>query len=400
MFDVVYLPFLFMFFICILLFITYIRKSYGFWVLQPVFHIYDFNYMVFPPGIINHFPPNKNKYTNFKNIETIPFSELSELKIKKLITFIQWNYLKNGNNTFNPEKNNIIPYFTSHNDVCFFSFYQEDVLYNDLKKGTIIDDTKIIGCITTRPVHVVINKDKDATFDAYYVDYLCVDKSKRKKGIAPEIIQTHHYNQSHLNKNICVSIFKREQDITGIVPMCYYLTYGFEVKKWTKPAKLHPMFVILEINSQNCHFLFDFIQLNHDKFDILINTKMSNIMELLKTKNIFIYAIMVNQEILCCYFFRKSCTFIDKDLEVLTCFASINHNASNAIFIQGFKISFWEIAEKNNFGFSAIENISHNDIILNNIILKTKPVISSPTAYFFYNFAYPTFASNKVLIIN
>jgi hypothetical protein len=85
---------------------------------------------------------------------------------------------------------------------------------------------------------------------------------------------------------------------------------------------------------------------------------------------------------------------------VLSCFASINNGDSEDIFIQGFKISFWEIAEKNNFGFSAIENISHNDIIVNNIILKTKPVISSPTAYFFYNFAYPTFASNKVLIIN
>lgn len=397
----VYLPFFLMIFIGIILFITYIRKSYGFWFLQPVFHVYDFQYMIFPPGIINNFLPKKNKYTNFKNIETILFSELSELKLNKLINFIQWNYLKNGNNTYSPEKNNIIPYFTSHNGKCFFSFYQEEVLYNDLKKGTIVDDTKVIGCMTTRPVHVIINnKDKDSIFDAYYVDYLCVDKTKRKKGIAPELIQTHHYNQSYLDKNICVSIFKREQELTGIVPMCYYITYGFEVKKWTKPINLHPMFVILEINGQNCHFLFDFIKMNSHKFDLIINTEISNIIELLKTKNIFIYTIMLDQKIICCYFFRKSCTFIDKDLEVLSCFASIDNGDSEDIFIQGFKISFWEIAEKNNFGFSAIENISHNDIILNNIILKTKPIISSPTAYFFYNFAYPTFPSNKVLIIN
>ena len=40
----------------------------------------------------------------------------------------------------------------------------------DLKKGTMIDDPKIIGIMTTRPIHIVINNsDKDAKFDAYYV---------------------------------------------------------------------------------------------------------------------------------------------------------------------------------------------------------------------------------------
>ena len=86
-------------------------------------------------------------------------------------------------------------------------------------------------------------------------------------------------------------------------------------------------------------------------------------------------------------------------MEVLSCFASIKDCDDN-IFIQGFKISFWKIAAENYFGFSAIENISHNDIIINNIILKTTPLIISPTAYFFYNFAYSTFNSKKTLIVN
>ena len=49
-----------------------------------------------------------------------------------------------------------------------------------------------------------------------------------------------------------------------------------------------------------------------------------------------------------------------KDLEVLSCYASIS-NTNDNIFVQGFKISFWKIAAENNFGFSAIENISHNN---------------------------------------
>jgi hypothetical protein len=110
--------------------------------------------------------------------------------------------------------------------------------------------------------------------------------------------------------------------------------------------------------------------------------------------------ILINNEIICAYFYRKSCTFIEKGLEVLTCFASINNNDDDELFINGFKISFWKTAEKNNFGFAAIENISHNNIIINNLLLKTTPLVISPTAYFFYNFAYNTFKAKKVLIIN
>lgn len=98
-------------------------------------------------------------------------------------------------------------------------------------------------------------------------------------------------------------------------------------------------------------------------------------------------------------FFRKSCVQIEKGLEVLSCFASICDCGEN-IFIQGFKISFWKIAAEHYFGFAAIENVSHNDILLHNIMQKTQPTIISPTAYFFYNFAYPTFKAERTFILN
>ena len=84
----------------------------------------------------------------------------------------------------------------------------------DLKKGNMITDRKIISAITSRPLNVLINNDKNnknTNFRVYYVDYLCVDKLYRKKGIAPQIIQTHNYNQRYLNKNIVVSLFNREE---------------------------------------------------------------------------------------------------------------------------------------------------------------------------------------------
>ena len=406
-------------FICLIVLTSYlyIKFKFGFWMIQPVFHIYDIQYMISPPGIINHGLPKKNKYTNFKNIETIEYANVSDLKVNQFVKFIQMNYLNHKDNKFSPKNENIAPYFYGHSSKSFFSFYNEEQLYSDVKKGTIINDNKIVGVMTSRPVHIVINNgDNEAKFDVYYVDYLCVHKSFRKKGIAPQLIQTHHYNQSQLNKNIHVSLFKREDELTGIVPLCVYSTYGFSVNTWTKPMDLLSIYKLVEINAQNFYLLINFINDNSNKFDIVIYSEFTNLIELIKTKNVFIYTIVFNTEIVCAYFFRKTCVFVEKDLEVLSCFASINNlpieskvkskkgkskqnNNNNDIFIQGFKISFWKISFENYFGYAALEDISDNNIIIDNLSLKTKPMIISPTAYFFYNFAYKTFAAEKCLIV-
>jgi hypothetical protein len=383
----------------IFLIYIYVRIKYGFWVLQPVFHIYDFGYMFNPPGIIQHSLPEKNKYTNFKDIDTIVFSELTSIQKTRFTNLIKTNYLQNKYNIFSPQTENIIPYFIGHNDKSFISFFYKDEYMLDTKKGNMITDRQIVGATTSRPLNIIIKNKKEQQFRAYYVDYLCVDKLYRKKGIAPQIIQTHHHNQRHLNKNIIVSLFKREDELTGIVPLCVYSTYGFSVDNWIKPNDLSGEYKLLEINNTNFRFVYDFMRANNSMFDIIINADISNILELIKTKNIFVYAVLCDENIICCYFYRKSCVQIDKGLEVLSCFASIC-NCDENIFIQGFKISFWKIAAENFFGFCAIENLSNNNIIINNIILKTKPLIISPTAYFFYNFAYTTFNSEKVLIIN
>jgi ribosomal protein S18 acetylase RimI-like enzyme len=391
---------LFFGFIIFIIIYSYIKIKYGFWVMQPVFHIYDIGYMLNAPGIIHDTLPEKNKYTNFKNIDTIVFSDISNLQMQRFVNLIRGNYLQNKDNIFTPQRENIISYLSGHNDKSFISFYNEDYHIIESKSGNTITDKKVIGVMTSRPLNIYINNsDKNADFKAYYVDYLCVDKLHRKKGVAPQLIQTHHYNQRHLNKNIVVSLFKREDELTGIVPLCVYTTYGFPVTTWTKPNDLSGEYKLLEINAQNFHFLFSFIRENQDKFGIVINPEVTNIIELIKTKNIFIYALLVDDSIICAYFFRKSCVQIEKGMEVLSCFASINNTDDN-IFIKGFKISFWKIAAENSFGFSAIEEISDNYTIIENLIQKTKPLIKSPTAYFFYNFAYPTFKSNKVFIIN
>jgi GNAT superfamily N-acetyltransferase len=399
---VYYLLYLFIFLLLTwLLFFIYLRIKFRFWALQPVFHIYDIGYLFFPPGIIDVKLPNKNRYTNFKQIETKSYDLVSEYQQNKFVQFIGSHYLQNDSNVFLPKKENILPYFQGHIHRSFSSFYYEPQLLEDSKNHSIVETNKMIGVITSRAMHVeIFKKNTSNMFDVYYVDYLCVHRDYRNKGIAPELIQTHEYNQRYSNKKIHVCLFKREGKLTGIVPLCVYNTYGFSVKSWNRPPNFSGHYTLLEISPQNFHLLHDFIKQQKRSYDIIIQPDIANLIELIKTRNIFIYVVMMNQEFCSAYFYRKSCVYVETDLEVLTCFASICGSLNEKTFIHGFKTSFWKIAEKHKFGFAAIENISSNHLIIHNLIKKTKPSVVSPCAYFFYNFGYPTFSSNKVLILN
>ena len=369
------------------------KYKYGFWMDLPVFHEYDWKYKLYPPGILNHTLPEKDKYTNFKNIQTRVYSELSDLSIQQFLHFIK---LTNGPHSFMPKVNNITPYFIGHNAKTFISVYNRDVLLIDKNQNSPIRDSKILGTISSRPIHIIINNgDANAVFDAYYIDHLHFENN----AILPELLKTHMYNQCQLNHKVRINIFKQHgQLLAGIVPVCKSKIYEFSVDKWTKPIDLDLMYNIVEINSQNSHLLYEFIKENSSKFDIVVNSDISNILGLIKSKNLFIYTVVYKDEIICAYFFKKTCLFKNKELEILSLIGSIQ-NCDNDVFIRAFKICFWKIAADNYMGHAMVENVSHNNIIIDNLCLKTQPQIKTDFAYYFYNFAYNPFNSNKVFIL-
>jgi hypothetical protein len=382
-----------------------VRLKYRFWALQPVFHFYDVYYWFINVGVIRKELPEMNKYVSLKKIKTVEYENVDELTKKQIITLIRLNYLRNKENKFDPKMENVVPYFIGHSSKTFWSYFVEPELLIDNKTGKTIYENKIIGVITGRPLHVSINSvRKDAEFDVYYVDYLCVDKHWRKKNIAPQLIQTHEYNESYKNRNICVSLFKREEELTGIIPLTVYKTYCFPLreKTWCRPDNLGAKVKILTGDNQNMYYLYNFLTEMKYKWDIFIYPEISNVIELVSSKNLFVKMLVIDGNIECVYIFRKTCIFIDKDKEVISCIGSINGCVlTRDEFIQGFKVSLWSIIkDHNNFKYVTIEDISDNTSIINNICIKTHPMVISPMAYFFYNFAYSPFKSEKCLIIN
>ena len=388
----------------IMLFFIFVRLKYKFWALQPVFHFYDVYYWFINVGIIRKELPEKNKYVSFKKIKTFDYEKIDELTKKQIVTLIRLNYFRNNDNKYEPKKENIVPYFVGHNTKTFWSYFIEPELLIDNKTGKTIEENKIIGVITCRPLHVKINSSrKDSEFDVYYIDYLCINKNWRKKNIAPQLIQTHEYNQSHNNKKICVSLFKREEELTGIIPLTVYKTYCFNMKNWGPPEQLNAKITILTGDKQNMYYLYNFINEVKNNWDIVIYPEISNIIELVSTNNLFVKMLVIDGNIEAVYIFRKTCTYIEKDKEIISCIASIYNKdvLTREEFIKGFKVSLWSIIkEHNNFRYLTMEEISDNTCIINNICIRTHPMVISPMAYFFYNFAYSPFKSEKCLIIN
>ena len=380
----------------------YIRLRFGFWYYQPVFHIYDLYSYLFPCGIVMHRLPEKNRYTNFINIEMCPFDKMVDShKIEQCINLIQTHYLRNNDNIFLPKKKHFLPYFKGHNFSSFVSFYWEDEFLVESKTALTVSNKRLAGVMTTRPLHIFINNGRsDAQFYAYYVDYLCVDKLYRKKGIAPQIIQTHDYHQRRLNKKVHVSLFKREGVLTGIVPLCVYSSYGYNIKDWLKPSPMPPIYKIVACTKTNIRFLLDFMKKERRQFNICITADLSNILSLIESGNIYIYFLLdtTNETILSAYFFKKTCVYISKNNECICCFASICSKATeNALFMDGFFSALFSIKQTHLFGFLSIEDISHNKKVIT--FFPEKPMLVSPVAYFFYNFVYHTFLSSTVLII-
>ena len=86
---------------------------------------------------------------------------------------------------------------------------------------------EIAAVITARPLTITLGKQKP--FQIYYVDNLCVRPDYRKKGLAPEMIQTLYYNLRQNNKKIQTCLFKREGELNAIVPLTTFTTYLYEI---------------------------------------------------------------------------------------------------------------------------------------------------------------------------
>tara|TARA_R110002074_G_scaffold139058_1_gene284536 strand:- start:181 stop:1440 length:1260 start_codon:yes stop_codon:yes gene_type:complete len=416
--------YLYLIIICVIIFIVfncYIKIRYKFWSRQPVFHYYNLLFWLFPRGIIDKNLPISNKYCDFINIETKNFIACDNNLLNEIVTFIKTYYVTHCSCNYEPSLSNFSSYFTGSNHKTFISiYYKPTVILNS--DNSFINDKQIIGIMTTRPINITITKCD--TFLAYYVDNLCIHNSYRKQNIAPKLIQTTHYTQRHKNKDSHVSLFKREGEITGIVPLTKYNTYQFNLSSIDKPNTINCGTHIIEITKLNMSLLIDFIYSKKHLFDCIVLPDINQIINLVSNNTYIIYGIIENNDFKAVYFFKDSQMIynlegkreniinnhnikktinkrnINKKLKSIDFFASINLFNDDKLFINCFNLVLSKCNKNKTFTLITIENISCNYIIINNLFMLNKnPIIVSPTAYFYYNYARKKILPEKALII-
>ena len=374
-----------------LLFIVYCKIRYRFWSTQPVFHLHNLYYWLFPPGIIQHaLPPVTKFYDPF-----IEFYKMEQLSAEKKELFYRLNkqhYLLDEHIAFLPTKESIFSYFEKHGGPCFIVLlFEEDPLFH-ISKKSVIPRKKCIASLTSRPLQVSLHNKK---MSVNYVDYLCVHKKNRKRGVAPKMIYT-YYVKSRRAHDTVVYLFKREGVGTFITPLTVYPTYGFNFKKCSLP--LHHQSPLL-ITTDNFSVFYHYIKDIRTAFPCCITPALSHLKHLIEKKLLYIFLLIENNNPWGCYIFRNPYTqYEDKGMSI-DCIASYCSNEHKIYdFTTKFFYCFPQI--EYNFDYLLIENISHNHHIIKNILERKNPFLKSSTSYYLYNFAYRPFLSKEAFILS
>ena len=323
--------------------------------------------------------------------------------IKKVCQFIRDYYIIHNSATYKPSDQDIISYLQCSNHSSFINIYQESTLvFSPINN----DGPEIIGVITTRVLNVSVryNKDKKA-FPVYYVDHLCVKPGYRKKGISPEMIQTFYYTMARTNSKVNAYMFKREGQLTAIVPLVYYDTYSFDITHLnlnltsTNEYLLHASMNVIEIGVQQLNLVSSFIKEQKHKFDCIVLPDVSSVINLIKLGKIKIYGIIFNTNLIAIYVFRIIELYYSNK-KTIECFLILSTCKTNDVLIGGFKTSLIKLSKITSFDIVFIENTAHSNSIINDLL--KNPLVQcnfkSPTAFFLYNYAAYSVKNTKSLL--
>lgn len=368
----------------------YIRIKFQFWAIQPVFHIYDMNHWLYTNKIIQPELPRLNKYINFKNINTFNHKQLPAQIREECAAFISNHYLRSKLVNYLPTEDDIFSYLSCSVGGSFVTTYRD---YN-------VRENNLIGVITARPLFITFPDTSPLMVN--YIDNLTVRKDRRKEGIAPQLIQTHHYNIRHHEKSVKICLFKREGDMTAIVPLTTYSTKGYNLCDIRNlPYVRDKSYTIHRIKKNNFMYFKQLIKQALPKFDCTINIELITLIELVLSSKIIIYMLLDNNTIpVCCYILRHTNCRVEGDIQCMDVIGTINLSLSSEPFFAGFKTVCKRVETKYNIGRVMLETTGDTSKIVEVLQQhKIQAKAECPTAFFLYNYARYSIPPEKCFFI-
>jgi len=381
-------------------------------------------YWLNPPGIINHLLPEteNNKYMNHLAIKTYNVADLvdtTSIILDQFCNFVNnfyafHSFAQRYDSEYRPKKNDIVGYFEGTNHPSYITLYQKPEML--FQKGQLISSLNVMkGGISARAMNICI-KGKGPVFPLYYIDNLCVHPESRKAGVAPELIQTLYYNLRKKNSNIKTYLFKREGDLTAIVPLTTFETYCYDiggraprtptsdeidsrhVPQMGMGDTLHASMNVIEIGVPQLALLVEFIKSQQHNFECVILPDITNLANMIKTENISIYGLIAGGSLLSIYVFRNIQLYYNGRRATECILALYSYNKD--LFITGFTIALGKVIAKYKVGILLIEDTAQAyGLIANLNVLNVPLLFKSPTAFFMYNYACYSISHRKFMIL-
>lgn len=203
-------------FICGIITILWLRMKLttSFWNRQPVFHIHDIQYWIYPNGVIKEYLGDKNTDVDLEHVETLDILKCSDTILRDVALFIGTHFIESDEIKYSPHITDISNILhEEHPNMSYVSVYR--------------NESGICSTITSTRYELLID---GLTKPIHYVDNLCVRNDMRNQSIAPKSI-------SSLIHNVCIHpdapnifLFKREEVLTSIVPLTVFNIYSFVIE--------------------------------------------------------------------------------------------------------------------------------------------------------------------------
>ena len=359
----------------------YIRIKFQFWSIQPVFHLWDLHHWIFTNRVISSDLPEINKYVKLLDVQSINVKDASDEHLTDVCNFIKENYLRSKVAEYNPEKKDVVSYLDTNLGKSFISVYSKT-------KNCLTTEKELLGVITSRPLF--LNFSDGTSIVTNYVDNLTVRKDSRKQGIAPRLIQTYVYQTRRMGANP-VCFFKREGDMTAIVPLTTFQTTGYYTNSLPVLKFDVPNCALVSIKKTNVQPFIDLMKTAEKDYECTVNTELTTVLSLIANGQLVVYCVILDGEAVACYVFRNTPSVMKEDKgnsNIAELICSVNKAPFDDIFYAGYVMACKRLKKRLNIDVATIEQVGDNRKLAalnarNGIAICT----SCPTAFFLYNYS-------------
>lgn len=413
-----------------ILFIIYLKVSYPFWFIQPVYHTYN----IYPrfardPYIIQNRSPRKTTFCDFKNIVTIPYELLSELQKQSLLRLLLAHYIDSDSIFLSLTGFDIDLLFRGQKYSSYISFFTQEKFIQDqnmvdeeieqekqeTKKSLIyrtIDWENSLGCMISRPIWIFFSSfSNDIAITptvAYYWDYICIHRDHKTRNLSRNLIQTNAFNIRMIQPSIYASLFKKETYLCpSVVPLTKYTTHTYFLHN-SNITNLSSQYKINRIQKSNMQLWEDFIDMIKSPewsvlFDISLINDIGTYSSWILSEKWLVYILTYREkdqtdyDIGAVYIFQDPKIIYEvsenpNGLPALQFIASVNIMLPDLLFFRGFLHALRDAVRQNvekTFRVLLFETISHNSSLLQRWQERNVPSLETDTALYLYNMVCP-----------